>query len=131
MIFPTESPEDEKGKSLKVGACNQKKINVFVMAESQTADCSKNAQKPKLVKYLKICVIEDIKADTLNEKMKENVDSNASIVTDASKSYTYFKSNLKEHKSLIVNLEIYAKCFHVYILPSVMLNLSLLTYIMG
>jgi hypothetical protein len=97
-FFSTECLEDEKDKPLKAGDGSQKKSKVLVMAENQTVNCPKNTQKSKQVKHLKICVIEDLKADTLDEKMKKNVDPNASIVTNASKSHTHFKINFKGHK---------------------------------
>lgn len=102
-FFSTECPEEEKGKPLKAGAGSQKKSKVLVMAESQTIDSPKNIKKPKRVKHLKMCVIEDLKASTIDKKMKESVDAKASLVTDDSKSHTHFKDNFKEHKSQVVS----------------------------
>lgn len=101
-FFSTECPEDEKDKPLKAGVGSQKKSKVLVMVESQTLDSPKNPQKPKRVKHIKMCVIEDLTANTIDEKMKENVDPSASLVTDASKSHTHFKNNFKEHKSQVI-----------------------------
>lgn len=68
------------------------------MAKSQTLDSPKNPQNLKWVKYTKMCVLEYLKANTIDEKMKGSVAPSVLLATDASKSHTHFKNNFKEHK---------------------------------
>ena len=96
-FFSTEVPEEEKDKPLKRGRGSQKKTKVLVMAQTAEGNPSKKTDKPTSVKYIKMVVIVDLKAETVDGKIRLNVKSSSSIISDASKSYTNFSKLVKEH----------------------------------
>ena len=96
-FFSTEVPEEEKDKPLKRGRGSQKKTKVLVMAQTAEGNPSKKSDKPTSVKYIKMVVIDDLKAETVDGKIRLNVKSTSSIISDASKSYTNFCKLVKEH----------------------------------
>ena len=63
--FFAEISVEEKEKPLKRGRGSQKKTKVLVMAESKTVENPKPGKKPKKVRYLKMKVINELKADTI------------------------------------------------------------------
>jgi len=80
--FFAEISVEEKEKPLKRGRGSQKKTKVLVMAESKTVENPKPGKKPKKVRYLKMKVINELKADTITKNVKEHVHSHtASVVT--------------------------------------------------
>ena len=96
-FFSTEVPDDEKDKPLKRGKGSQKKSKVLVMAQTDEGTPSKKSDKPTSVKYIKMFVIEDLKSETIDEKVKMYIDPNSTIKSDDSKSYTNFSTIVKEH----------------------------------
>ena len=65
--FSTEIPKEEKDKPLKRGRGSQKKSKVLVMAESEFVESPKKGQKPRRVGYIKMKVIDNLQAETINE----------------------------------------------------------------
>ena len=66
--FSTEMPKEEKDKPLKRGRGSQKKSKVLVMAESEFVESPKKGQKPRRVGYIKMKVIDNLQAETINER---------------------------------------------------------------
>jgi hypothetical protein len=102
-FFTTEIPEDQKEEKLKAGAGSQRQTKVAVMAETKESLSPKKGQKPTKVSYIKMIVVEDLKADTIGEVAGSNIESESKIITDASKSHTHFKTLFSEHQSQVID----------------------------
>ena len=103
-FFSTEVPEDRKHEKLKAGAGSQRKSKVMVIAESTPADHEPGrGKKPKSVGHIKMIVIPDEKARTIDVAATENIDPSASLTTDAHRGYVHFKNIFTEHKSQVID----------------------------
>ena len=118
-FFSTECPDEEKDEPLKAGSGSQKKSKVLVMVESSDVETPKNPKKPKKVNHLKMEVLDDLKASTIDKTMEGKVDTESSITTDASKSHSHLHKNYHKHKSQVVEPEEISK-----ILPWVHIAIS-------
>ena len=92
-----ETPEKDKNKPLKRGKSSQKKTKVLVMAQTAEGNPTKKSGKPTAAKYIKMLVIGDLKAETIDGKVRINISSSSPVISDGSKSYTNFCRLLKEH----------------------------------
>jgi transposase-like protein len=101
--FSTEAEEEQKEEKLKAGAGSQKKTKVVVMAESMEEPSPKNKNKPRKVKHIKMIVIPDLKADTIDKVVSGAITEDSTIVTDASSSHVHFKNMFKAHESQVIN----------------------------
>lgn len=103
-FFSTQVPDEEKDKPLKRGRGSQKKSKVLVMAESLPGEADKPGQsdKNRKVGHIKMFVIEDLKAATIDQKVSESVDNQSIIDSDNSSSYTNFKTLVKEHRPRVI-----------------------------
>lgn len=101
-FFSTEAPDSEKGKPLKRGHGSQKKTKVLVLAETADGTPAKKSGKPTKVKYIKMFVIDNLKSKTIDGKVKMYVNPDSTITSDDSKSYTNFKSFVKEHVHQVI-----------------------------
>lgn len=103
-FFSTETEECQKDKPLKRGRGSQKKSKVLVMAESIPVEGGSKTKdgKARKVGHIKMFVIEDLKSATIDEKVKENIDSQSIIDSDHSTSYTNFKTLVREHRPNVI-----------------------------
>lgn len=102
-FFTTEIPEEQKTEKLKAGAGSQRKTKVIVMAESTEEINPKISQKPKKVGHIKMIVIPDTLASTIDKVASETIVADSCITTDASSSYIHLKELFTEHKSQSIN----------------------------
>jgi len=102
-FFTTELPEDQKNEKLKAGAGSQRKAKVAVMAEVKEKSEKSKSNKPTNVKYIKMIVVPNLKADTISAVAEDNINPNSTIITDASTSHTNFKNYFREHKSQVID----------------------------
>lgn len=102
-FFTVEKTEDKKSEKLKQGAGSQRKAEVVVIAESTEEVNPKNINKPKKVGHIKMIVVPDLKAPTINEVAADGIDFDSTITTDASKSHRDFKDMFTEHKSQVID----------------------------
>lgn len=79
--FSSDNGVDEDDE-LKRGVGSQKKSKVLVMAESEECVPGKKGQKGRKVGHIKMQVIENLSAATINSKVKEGVDGEASVIAD-------------------------------------------------
>lgn len=71
-FFSTETPDDEKHKPLKRGRGSQNKSTELVTAESIPQETSdKKYSKPRKFNYLKMIVIDNLLAKTINPIVKK------------------------------------------------------------
>jgi len=94
--------EKDKNAPLKRGRGSQKKSKVLVMVESERVENPKNPQKSKRVNHLKMIVIPDLKAETIDQKATKSIDKDATITTDGSTSYTNFKDHFAQHDASVI-----------------------------
>lgn len=100
-FFSTQRDETEKDKPLKAGRGSQKKAKVLVMAESTPVEGSKMNIK-KQVGHIKMIVIPNLKASTIDVEVVDNIKKESSLITDASSSYVHFKNLVNEHTSQVI-----------------------------
>lgn len=104
-FFTTEVPEDEKGKPLKKGRGSQRKTKVLVMAETVEGNPMEKNHKHTAVRYIKMIVIDDLEARTIDAKVKDNIESSSTIISDHSTSYTNFNSIVASHRPRVIPKE--------------------------
>ena len=119
-FFSTAIPTEDKDKPLKRGRGSQKKTKVLVMVESKDIE-GKISRKGKLRKvgYIKMQVIPDLKAETINEQVASCISDDASLITDDSTSYGDLGNMVDEHQAQVIPKEEIGK-----ILPWVHLAIS-------
>jgi ISXO2-like transposase domain/Transposase zinc-ribbon domain len=102
-FFPTEIPSKEKNNDLKRGRGSQKRTKVLVMAESKEVEGKKTKKgKPRKVGYIKMHVISDIKAETIDNQVKDFIAKKSTLITDDSTSYVNLKHMVEEHKPQVI-----------------------------
>ncbi len=104
-FFTTTVEGDKKEEKKKRGRGSQSKTAVLVMAESQTSDnpqASKKYSTYKSVGHIKMIVIPDLKAETETNVIKENVNKESELVTDASTSYVKLKTIVAKHSPRVI-----------------------------
>ncbi len=74
-----------------------------------TDENPKDGMKLKKVGHLKMTVIGDLKADTIADNVKEQVEQTADITSDESTSYTKLKEHVNSHQASVVAPEELAK----------------------
>lgn len=102
-FFSTEIPDQEKDKPLRRGHGSQKKSKVLVMAETVEGNPTKKSDKPTAVKHIKMMVINDLKSETIDGKVKMYVNPDSIITSDDSRSYTNFSSLVKGHIHQVID----------------------------
>ena len=126
-FFPTKMKDEERDEPLKRGAGSQKQTKVLVIVESKPADEilvkylesllasysedkvkkvveieKKLARKrgvKKAVNYIKMFVVDNLEAKTLEGIAGQYVDKDSKVVTDGSKSHINFKTMFSIHES--------------------------------
>jgi len=99
-FFSTEVSENEKNKPLKRGRGSQKKTKVLVMAESVPVaenESKKDGNKHRKVNHIKMFVNDDLRSETIDNKVISNIERTAIIDSDDSTSYTNFRKLVSEH----------------------------------
>jgi transposase-like protein len=102
-FFSTETPAEQKEEKLKAGVGSQRKSKVLVVAESTPEENPKKGQKAKSVGHIKMIVIPNAKAITIDAAASKTIDKDSMITTDASTSHIHFKDIFTEHKSQVID----------------------------
>lgn len=102
-FFSTEMPMEQKNEKLKAGAGSQRKSKVLVIAESTPEEKPNSGQKPKSVWHIKMIVIPDAKATTIDAAVSRVIEGESSITTNASSSHIHFKDMFTEHTSQVID----------------------------
>lgn len=120
-FFPTRMDDSDKKETLKRGAGSQRQTKVLVIAESKPVDKvigeylsypridtgekigkllsnEKKHSVKKVVHYIKMFVIEDTKATTIDKLVEKSVNPASTVVTDGASSHVHFKDLVKKHK---------------------------------
>jgi transposase-like protein len=86
----------------KRGRGSTRQSKVLVMVESKPVEGTSQGHKPtKKVGYLKMKVMEDLKADTINEEVEKHLSNQATALTDGYRGYTKLKQVISSHQILI------------------------------
>lgn len=101
-FFTTPIPEAEKGEPLKRGRGSQRKTKVLVMAESELVDEPKPGKKSRKVGHIKMKVMHDLKAETVNAIIDEQIEQESTIKSDDSTSYVDLSKKVKHHQAMVV-----------------------------
>jgi len=105
-FFSTEIPEGEKSKPLKRGRGSQKKSKVLVMAESIPVEGkTTKGGKPRKVGHIKMFVIDNLKSETIDEKVVRYIKKDSTIDSDDSTSYTNLKDLVEKHRPKVIPKE--------------------------
>ena len=108
-FFTTETSEKEKNNPLKRGRGSQKKTKVLVMAESVSVeknDAKKYKDKPRKVNHIKMFVIDDLKSETIDNKVVRHIEKTSIIDSDDSTSYTNLSKLIAEHRPKVIPKEL-------------------------
>ena len=124
-FFPTRMDTDEKELPMKRGAGSQRQSKVLVIVESKAVDDilreyleSKNIPKAmgnaaklskrskrqsvkKVVHYIKMFAIDNLKASTIDELLAQSLDASAIIASDGSSSHVNLEKNFAKHIPLV------------------------------
>ncbi len=84
--FTVESSEVEQQKGIRGRGAAGKK-NVMIMAESTALENLKTEKKGRQCRYFKAKVLENYKAEGVNETIQEFLDEQSIVFTDKSTSY--------------------------------------------
>ena len=105
-FFATEVEPEEKEKPLKRGRGSPKKSKVLVMTESREVDGKKTKKgKPRKVGFIKMQVIQDLQAETIDEKVTANISKKSTLITDDSTSYTNLDKLVEGHQARVIPKE--------------------------
>lgn len=106
-FFKTVPQEKVLDEELKRGRGSQKQTIVLVMAESK--EVAKEDQKKHVpnrkVRYIKMKVINDLSSATMNQQVAENIDKEASIITDGYSSYNNITEVVENHQAEVAPKE--------------------------
>lgn len=103
---PTKKEKEERvqlpPEPLKRGKGSQKKSKVIVMAESLSATPEEqkegNYSKSRKLGHVKMVIVNDLQAETINELVEEKIEESSTVRTDGSNSYVDIKTKVKEHQ---------------------------------
>jgi len=99
-FFEAISTDNQKDTKVKRGRGSQKQAKVLVLIESIpiTEGSKKDKHKPdRMSGHIKMVVMSDLKASSINEQVKASVDPQTTIISDAYNGYNKLKLIVKQH----------------------------------
>jgi transposase-like protein len=94
----TEESKDDKDDKKKRGRGSQSKSTVMVMAStSYDTYPKKKNQKVSKLRYIKMCVVDDLKSETVTRQIDRNIDPDSVVKTDNYSSYSKIKEQVWCH----------------------------------
>lgn len=101
VILDKEKRQEVNAQGLKRGKGSERQAKVLVMIESTKVEehDAKKHDKDKACGYLKMEVIEDLTAKSIEEEVKEHVSCQASVETDNATSYNGLNQLLESHQA--------------------------------
>lgn len=98
VIKEGEDTIDNKNPGKKRGRGSERQTKVLVMVESEPSISAPKKGKPnRKVGYLKMRVMEDLKAATINKEVAKSVEKSATILTDGYAWYSKLKEVIAKH----------------------------------
>ena len=97
-------PHELTGKkpAKKRGRGSQKQSKVLVMSSSIAAKPIRKNQKSSKLRFVKMVVVEDLKADTIEKEVSKKINTSATVKTDGFRSYSKLKTKVKNHLQQLV-----------------------------
>ena len=94
----TEKEKEDKDEKRKRGRGSQKQSTVMVMASTvHDFNTKKKYNKPTKFRYVRMLVVDNLKSETVGQKVKENISTDSVVKTDNYKSYSRIKDNVWCH----------------------------------
>ena len=101
--FFSSEMKDKDTTVLKRGAGSQAKTKVVVMAESTPTFSTKCALKPKKVRHIKMVVVPNLQAATVDKVATDSIDRDSVVTSDATKSHVHFGKEFSGFISQVIN----------------------------
>jgi transposase-like protein len=102
-FFETVDVERTDKSGVKRGRGSEKQTKVMVMDESKKVDQVKKTKRPdKKVGFIKMKVVKNLKSETVNKVVEENIKEQSIVTTDAYPSYNNLKNVVKVHIPQVV-----------------------------
>jgi hypothetical protein len=92
----------EKNKKSKRGRGSEKQTPVLVMVQTEKVKDPKKHRPSTRCKFVKMRVMPDLKSISINQIVKESLDSKACIKTDSFSSYSRLNEVVKKHISKVI-----------------------------
>lgn len=102
-FFETIDPANQKDSVVKRGRKSQKQAKVLVLVELKSIEekTKKYRHKPDgLVGHVKMIIMNDLQADSINKEVEAVVDKNTIVLSDAYKGYNKLEAIIKQHDSI-------------------------------
>jgi hypothetical protein len=97
-----ENPENPENNPKKRGRGSERQANVLVMVESEPSIKAPKPGKPnRKVGYLKMVVMEDLTAKSINKEVEKAVEKTASVLTDGYTGYAKLKEKIAHHNIVV------------------------------
>jgi transposase-like protein len=101
-----DTEKNEKDEKKKRGRGSQKQSTVMVMASTiHNFNTKKKYNKPTKFRYVRMLVVDNLKSETVGQKVKENISNESVIKTDNYRSYSRIKDHVWCHIAQKVNPE--------------------------
>jgi hypothetical protein len=101
-----DTEKEEKGEKKKRGRGSQKQSTVMVMASTiHDFNTKKKHNKPTKFRYVRMLVVDNLKGETVGQKVKENISNDTVVKTDNYTSYSRIKDHVWCHISKKVKPE--------------------------
>lgn len=101
-FFTVDSEEYDADMPKHRGIGSEGKAKVLVMAESEPSIRKARKDVTRSVKHIKMSVIPNLKADTIDEAVMGGLEPESHLITDASTSYSHFKDMVRQHTSQVI-----------------------------
>jgi transposase-like protein len=102
VIKEKEESNGESSPVNKRGRGSERQTKVLVMVESEPSISAPKKGKPnRKVGYLKMTVMEDLKAETINKEVQKSVEKSAEILTDGYSGYNKLKEVIAKHNVVV------------------------------
>jgi transposase-like protein len=99
----TEKGTDSKGDKLKRGRGSQRQTKVIVMASTiHPATKPGKHKKPTKFRYVRMVVVEDLKAETIEQNVDRSIANHSIVITDNYRSYSNLSDYVWVHDAQIV-----------------------------
>lgn len=84
------------------GRGSEAKSKVLVMAESMNVEYPTRRDVQRQVGHIKMQVIENLRAETIDDVVMDSIEPQSTLITDGSTSYTHFGEMVDEHRSQVI-----------------------------
>lgn len=101
-FFTVDSEEYDANAPRHRGRGSEAKAKVLVMAESREAENPTRRDVRRSVKYIKMQVIPNLRAETIDEAVMDSIEPESRLVTDGSTSYAHFEDMVEEHNAQVI-----------------------------